>query len=174
MPTDLGSIQGKVSNFSRSKPGSKRERVLKKTPKRNAGADTSNVTTPDVTGLLPIPIVGTSVPTVGASGTTLPTGNGKKGKVPKSRKKELVTPLAYAQILCGKLDILAKKTDSLKGKRLFYTGGDMQYASQSTKKKMELVGRSPCTRNPWSVYRLYPHFSPQSNFNQALELTAVC
>jgi hypothetical protein len=124
--------------------------VLKTAPNHKAEMDTSDITTPHATKSLPVSSagVGTSssaLPLGGASKAKLAMGKDKKPAMSKSKKKEkeLVTPLAYAQILCNKLDVLAKKTDFLRGKRLFYTGGDMQYASQSTKKKMELVKLSP-------------------------------
>jgi DNA polymerase lambda len=146
MPAAVATIQTKVSNLSRSKPPSKRDRVIKIAPKHMVDVETSNVTTPDATRLLSIPSApnvskSSSVLHRGDSKTKLAVGKDKKPVTSKSKKKEkeLMTPLAYAQILCNKLDVLAKKTDFLKGKRLFYTGGDMQYASQSTKKKMELV-----------------------------------
>jgi len=149
--TPTVSIQSKVSNFSRSKVASKRDRVLKPASKHKAEADISNLTSPDATRVPPIsttpdPGISSSVlPKTGASNTKLTMAKDKKLTASKSKKKEkeLVTPLAYAQILCNKLDVLAKKTDFLKGKKLFYTGGDMQYASQPTKKKMELVKSSP-------------------------------
>ena len=141
---DPGSIQSKVSNFSKSTSTSKRDRVLKLTPKPAVEADISN-TTPDATKPPEALVAGVSSTNEGASKTRSAGGKGKKPAATKSKRKEkeLVTPLAYAQILCNKLDVLAKKTDFLRGKRLFYTGGDMQYASQSTKKKMELVKLSP-------------------------------
>jgi DNA polymerase lambda len=145
-PAGPVSVQNKVANYSRSKVTPKRDRVLKLTPRHKGEADVSNITTPNATGvsISTAPDAGISssvLPRAGASNTKPVIAKDKKLTTSKSKKKEkeLVTPLAYARILCNKLDVLAKKTDFLKGKRLFYTGGDMQYASQSTKKKMELV-----------------------------------
>ena len=73
---------------------------------------------------------------------------GKRVTIPQKKsttlkaKKTRVTPLAYAQTLCERLETLAKKTDYLEGKRVFYAGGDMHYASDATKKKMMLVRSS--------------------------------
>lgn len=78
----------------------------------------------------------------------LESSRGKRLTIPQKKsttmktKKTRVTPLAYAQTLCERLETLAKKTDYLEGKRVFYAGGDMHYASDATKKKMTLV-RSP-------------------------------
>lgn len=65
----------------------------------------------------------------------------KKSAIMKGKKfeKARVTPLAYAQTLCDKIGTVSKKTDFLAGKRVFYAGGDMHYASDATKKKMTLV-----------------------------------
>jgi len=159
-PAGPVSVQTKVANFSRSKATPKRDRVLKLTPKHKAEADINNITTPNATGVsistAPDAGVSSSVPPrADASNTKSKVTKDKKLTTSKNKKKEkeLVTPLAYAQILCNKLDVLAKKTDFLKGKRLFYTGGDMQYASQSTKKKMELVRSSSFNlTTPLSTY----------------------
>lgn len=145
-PAGPVSVQHKVANFSRLKVTPKRDRVLKLTPKHKAEADISNITTPNATGVSistasDAGVSSSLLPKAGTSNIKPVIAKDKKLTTSKSKKKEkeLVTPLAYARILCNKLDVLVKKTDFLKGKRLFYTGGDMQYASQSTKKKMELV-----------------------------------
>ncbi|KAI9459348.1 hypothetical protein HD554DRAFT_2206999 [Boletus coccyginus] len=55
-------------------------------------------------------------------------------------KPKLVTPLEYAQKLQSCLDLHPKfKTDYLKGKRIFYVGGDMIYASTTTRGRMEYI-----------------------------------
>jgi hypothetical protein len=55
-------------------------------------------------------------------------------------KPKLITPLEYAQKLQSCLDLHAKlKTNYLKGKRIFYVGGDMMYASTTTRGRMEYV-----------------------------------
>lgn len=63
--------------------------------------------------------------------------NGSSSKQVKDKPK-LITPLEYAQKLrlCPDLRV---KTNSLKGKRIFYVGGDMTYASTTTKGRMEYV-----------------------------------
>jgi len=55
-------------------------------------------------------------------------------------KPKLITPLEYAQKLQSCLDLHPKfKTNYLKGKRIFYVGGDMMYASTTTRGRMEYV-----------------------------------
>lgn len=152
--TDSGSgvVQTKVSNFSSSKRGPKRGQVLKLIPKTKLDVDTSSITNPGAATVQPslpsienVPHTDTlpSVPLrAGCSKTksSLAVVRGKKlAPTGKKKEKQLITPLAYAQILCTKLGVLPKKANFLQGKRIFYTGGDMQYASQSTRKRMELV-----------------------------------
>ncbi|KAF8841652.1 hypothetical protein BDN67DRAFT_900977 [Paxillus ammoniavirescens] len=57
---------------------------------------------------------------------------GKKAK----EKPQLVTPLEYAQKLLLRLP-LVRKANYLKGKRIFYVGGDMKYASTKTRGRMD-------------------------------------
>ena len=65
--------------------------------------------------------------------------NGSGGKKVKDKPK-LITPLEYAQKLQSCLDLHAKlKTNYLEGKRIFYVGGDMMYASTTTRGRMEYV-----------------------------------
>lgn len=67
-----------------------------------------------------------------------------KGKG-KKKEKVLVTPLEYAQKLQAQLSELAggkkKQADKpfLKGKRIFYYGGDLNYAGPQTRNRMEIV-----------------------------------
>ena len=63
--------------------------------------------------------------------------NGSRNKEVKDKPK-LITPLEYAQKLQSCLD-LRVKTNYLKGKRIFYIGGDMMYASTTTRGRMEYV-----------------------------------
>ena len=71
--------------------------------------------------------------------TTKPTkGKGKE-------RPALVTPLEYARKLQESLQAAGQKSSKrypkcLKGKRIFYVGGDMQYAGQRTRNRMEIVG----------------------------------
>ncbi|KAG8215109.1 hypothetical protein J3R82DRAFT_8560 [Butyriboletus roseoflavus] len=61
------------------------------------------------------------------------------GKQVKDKPK-LITPLEYAQKLQSSLDLHVKlKTNYLKGKRIFYVGGDMLYASSTTRGRMEYI-----------------------------------
>ena len=65
--------------------------------------------------------------------------NGVGSKQVKDKPK-LVTPLEYAQKLQSSLDLCSKlKTNYLKGKHIFYVGGDMMYASTTTRGRMEYV-----------------------------------
>ena len=144
-PTESLSVK-KISNFSISRGGCKRDKILQSTPKPSHEVNTSVLTTPGVQPFSssrlrlddnPIPLAAP----VGPSQNKITTSTKRisassKGK---QKQKQLVTPLEYAQVLSKKLEIFSKKADFLKGKKLFYTGGDMQYASQSTKKRMELV-----------------------------------
>ena len=62
-------------------------------------------------------------------------GNGSK-----EVKQKLITPLEYAQRLQSCFDPhVEPKTNYLKGKRIFYVGGDMMYASTTTRRRMEYV-----------------------------------
>lgn len=144
-PLGSGSASMKISSFSSAKRDSKRDQVLKVAPKKIPKIDTSNITTPNVT--VEISTSSPAVPTppqatsAGPSKIKSTAGTDKHPSTSKGKKKKraLVTPLEYAQILSKKLDIIPKKTGCLKGRRIFYTGGDMQYASESTQKKMDLV-----------------------------------
>jgi DNA polymerase lambda len=74
---------------------------------------------------------------------SIPTKGQKRLSVRKE-KPRLVTPAEYAQQL---LDGAAKATEGrkssvikfLEGKKIFYIGGDMQYAGERTRGRMELV-----------------------------------
>ncbi|KAI6117985.1 hypothetical protein F5141DRAFT_1000177 [Pisolithus sp. B1] len=59
----------------------------------------------------------------------------KKGK----EKPALVTPLEYALRLQSNLLAVTPKTSYLKGKCIFYVGGDMQYASTRTRGRMDYI-----------------------------------
>lgn len=66
-----------------------------------------------------------------------------KGKKTKG-KPALVTPLEYAQKLQSNFELGKKrKSDYLRGKRILYVGGDMQYASTQTRGRMDYVS-FPC------------------------------
>lgn len=62
-------------------------------------------------------------------------------------KQPLMTPLAYAQKLQQKLSAFSDKPKTrtgvykyLEGKRIFYIGGDMQFAGDRTRGRMDFVG----------------------------------
>ncbi|KAH7911258.1 hypothetical protein BJ138DRAFT_1006996 [Hygrophoropsis aurantiaca] len=63
----------------------------------------------------------------------------KTGKKLKE-KAPLMTPLEYAQRLQAKFELdRPRKTDYLKGKCVFYVGGDMQFASPKTRGRMDYI-----------------------------------
>ena len=71
----------------------------------------------------------------------------KPAKGKKKEKPELVTPLEYARKLQESMQLMAQKPSKrypkyLKGKRIFYIGGDMQYAGERTRNRMKFVGAS--------------------------------
>lgn len=66
-------------------------------------------------------------------------GNRSGGKQAKEKAK-LTSPLEYAQKLQSSLDLRVKpKGSRLKGKRIFYVGTDMMYASATTRGRMDYV-----------------------------------
>ena len=136
----------KISNLPSYRDGSKRDKVPKSTPILSHEVNTSVVTTPGIQPssssklCLSRNSIPSAAPSASPSRKKITTSTERISARSKGRQKQkLVTPLEYAQVLSKDLEILAKKADFLKGKKLFYTGGDMQYASQSTKKRMELV-----------------------------------
>ena len=136
----------KISNLPSYRYGSKRDKVPKSTPILSHEVNTSVVTTPGIQPssssklCLSRNSIPSAAPSASPSGKKITISTERVSARSKGRQKQkLVTPLEYAQVLSKDLEILAKKADFLKGKKLFYTGGDMQYASQSTKKRMELV-----------------------------------
>jgi hypothetical protein len=59
-------------------------------------------------------------------------------------KPALITPLEYARKLQLNFELGKKrKSDYLRGKQIFYVGGDMQYASSNTRGRMDYVSL-PC------------------------------
>ncbi|KZT68564.1 hypothetical protein DAEQUDRAFT_745631 [Daedalea quercina L-15889] len=80
--------------------------------------------------------------TAAAEAKSAPVKKDKSGK--KKKKRELVTPLEYAQRLQERLLEMAATRKShaspyLRGKRIFYYGGDMQYASEETRGRMDYI-----------------------------------
>jgi len=69
----------------------------------------------------------------------------KQNKNQKTKAKStLITPLEYAKKLQLNFELGKKrKSDYLRGKRIFYVGGDMQYASSNTRGRMDYVSL-PC------------------------------
>ncbi|KAG0706233.1 hypothetical protein DFH29DRAFT_798644 [Suillus ampliporus] len=77
--------------------------------------------------------------TVSSSRNKADVSKQNKGQKTKG-KPALITPLDYAQKLQLNSDLVKKrKTDYLKGKRIFYVGGDMQYASINTRGRMDYI-----------------------------------
>jgi hypothetical protein len=82
--------------------------------------------------------------------TELKSGTKTKGKEKAKAKvkPQLVTPLEYAQKLQEKMMLVADKKlkpgayKHLKNKKIFYIGGDMQYAGDRTRGRMDYVNLS--------------------------------
>ncbi|EIW76555.1 hypothetical protein CONPUDRAFT_63239 [Coniophora puteana RWD-64-598 SS2] len=71
-----------------------------------------------------------------------------KAKV-KPEKPKLMTPVEYAQhVLSDERKAKLHKTDHLSGRCIFYAGGDYQYASESTRGKMEYIVKHGGTLAP--------------------------
>jgi DNA polymerase lambda len=126
-------------------------------------ADTSNITSPsNSSGRSNNPASDTD----GAEYSSRPTGakppkvrktvssSRNKSDASKNKKNQktkgkpaLVTPLEYAQKLQLSFELGKKrKSDHLRGKRIFYVGGDMQYASTNTRGRMDYVSFIFCHR----------------------------
>ncbi|CDO76332.1 hypothetical protein BN946_scf184795.g3 [Trametes cinnabarina] len=129
--------------------------------RRSTVADCSNITTPPST--LPTASVPTTARPKGRSsadyrrvsgietkGEIAKTARTKKGKT----KKELITPLEYAQRLQAHISEQAAKKKKLsdkpflKGKRIFYYGGDLNYAGPQTRNRMDIITRQGGTLVP--------------------------
>lgn len=81
----------------------------------------------------------------------------QKSKSGKKEKQGPVSPTEYAQQLLDKAKLPGKRKSSavkfLEGKNIFYIGGDMQFAGERTRGRMELV----CHRFPiFLTLRLKP------------------
>ncbi|KAJ8584729.1 hypothetical protein M405DRAFT_746520 [Rhizopogon salebrosus TDB-379] len=77
--------------------------------------------------------------TVSSSRNKADASKNKKDQKTKG-KPALVTPLEYAQKLQLSFELGKKrKSDHLRGKRIFYVGGDMQYASTNTRGRMDYI-----------------------------------
>ncbi|OSD00718.1 hypothetical protein PYCCODRAFT_1453154 [Trametes coccinea BRFM310] len=128
--------------------------------RRSTVADCSNITTPPRSG------PGASVPetarakTLSTTGVRRNNGNATKRVTTKAvktkgkGKKELITPLEYAERLQAGFSEQAvkKKKHSdkpfLKGKRIFYYGGDLNYAGPQTRNRMDIITRHGGTLVP--------------------------
>jgi hypothetical protein len=79
----------------------------------------------------------------------------RQGPAKKQAKQKppMVTPMEYAEILAAKCSGPCKKVKKhasqyLRGKHIFYTEGDLNFAGESTRKKMEIVS------NIYAILRL--------------------
>ncbi|KAF9446855.1 hypothetical protein P691DRAFT_732480 [Macrolepiota fuliginosa MF-IS2] len=67
----------------------------------------------------------------------------QKTKATKKEKQAPITPIEYAQQLLNKAMTAGKRKSSaikfLEGKNIFYIGGDMQFAGERTRGRMELI-----------------------------------
>ena len=120
------------------------------TPRKKA-ADSSNVTTPGNSTVQDptFSVVGITNAQAGPSkprntASSRPTVPLKKGKS-KKEKEPLMLPPDYARWLKNKFDtgeLKCSRNRFLEGKRIFFSNGDLQYATETTRKKMKLVSRS--------------------------------
>ncbi|KAI0325262.1 hypothetical protein GY45DRAFT_1330494 [Cubamyces sp. BRFM 1775] len=131
--------------------------------RRATVGDCSEITSPPKSApSAPSPSVPQAGPSSAVSGTRTarnaakrvsgkPTVRGGKGR---KKEKVLYTPLEYAQKLQAQLSEQAagkkKQSDKpfLKGKRIFYYGGDLNYASGQTRNRMEIITRHGGTLVP--------------------------
>ncbi|KAH9886677.1 hypothetical protein C8Q73DRAFT_714869 [Cubamyces lactineus] len=131
--------------------------------RRATVGDCSEITSPPKTApSAPSPSVPQAGPSSAVSGTKAARNAAKRVsakpvvRVGKGKKKEkvLYTPLEYAQKLQAQLSEQAagkkKQSDKpfLKGKRIFYYGGDLNYASGQTRNRMEIITRHGGTLVP--------------------------
>ncbi|KAH9929394.1 uncharacterized protein B0H18DRAFT_996945 [Fomitopsis serialis] len=110
---------------------------------------------------------------------TGPLKNQKSGK----KKRELVTPLEYAQRLQDQLSEMAATRKSrvspyLRGKRIYYYGGDMKYASEETRGRMDHIVKHGGTIVPIYDPSIITHIvttdhPPKSAFLQATGLRSL-
>ena len=126
--------------------------------RRATVGDCSEITSPPKSApSAPSPGVPQAGPSSAVSGTRIARNAAKRAsakptvRVGKGKKKEkvLYTPLEYAQKLQAQLSEQAagqkKQSDKpfLKGKRIFYYGGDLNYASGQTRNRMEIDIEAP-------------------------------
>ncbi|KAJ2989632.1 hypothetical protein NUW54_g8721 [Trametes sanguinea] len=128
--------------------------------RRSTVADCSNITTPPSSGLVAsVPDTSRAKSRPAASvrkGNGIATkGDSKKTVKAKGKgKKELITPLEYAERLQARFSEQAakkkKRSDKpfLKGKRIFYYGGDLNYAGPQTRNRMDIITRHGGTLVP--------------------------
>ncbi|KAI0659500.1 hypothetical protein C8Q70DRAFT_915132 [Cubamyces menziesii] len=124
--------------------------------RRATVGDCSEITSPPKSApSAPSPGVPQAGPSSAVSGTRIARNATKRAsakptvRVGKGKKKEkvLYTPLEYAQKLQAQLSeqaaVQKKQSDKpfLKGKRIFYYGGDLNYASGQTRNRMEIITR---------------------------------
>ncbi|KDQ56029.1 hypothetical protein JAAARDRAFT_79538 [Jaapia argillacea MUCL 33604] len=156
-----------VSHHSKVK---RRDKVIITQPpkpvSRSVAADSSNVTTPANSFIQPAPpgpskpeakpprtlkavaTVSAGVASTSNAGPSLVSVQRKPTK--KGKEKELVTPLEYAQRLQLQFSLASsdKNTGYLRGKKIFYAGGDMKYASSATQGRMRYISKHGGTLVP--------------------------
>ena len=90
-----------------------------------------------------------------------------KRKTKKKEKPPPMTPAEYARLLQAKAAVAETGTDDkgsnltkrrktpivkfLEGKNIFYAGGDMKYASETTRGRMDIVGSSIISTNLYDI-----------------------
>jgi len=151
-----GGAQSKVTAYSGNNKESHASAATKRR-RREPIEDTSNITTPTNTAPALLTAGTRSRPSIGlddkgrAAGPS--TAAQKKGLSKKKEKAKLVTPLEYAQTIQNMLaeDGAKRKLHSdqfLKGKRIFYFGGDLKYAGTDTRGKMDYLTKHGATLLP--------------------------
>ncbi|KAI0651056.1 hypothetical protein C8Q79DRAFT_931196 [Trametes meyenii] len=167
-PTPSGpptSHQGKPRTSEPELPASSRLRSPSGPPllfsnRRSTIADCSDVTSPpntapvDPTSNVPCTKGPGAVYGPGGTKNTARQESAKSVKGKRKKEKGLITPLEYAQKLQAQLSERAagRKKQSekpfLKGKRIFYYGGDLNYAGKQTRNRMEIITRHGGTLVP--------------------------
>ncbi|KAH0833829.1 hypothetical protein J3R83DRAFT_10993 [Lanmaoa asiatica] len=99
--------------------------------------------------------------------------NGSSSKQEKDKPK-LITPLEYAQKLQSCLDLHVNlKTNYLKGKRIFYVGGDMMYASTTTRGRMEYIVKHGGTLVPRYDPAIVTHIVTDAGVRHTLQALSL-
>ncbi|CCM04091.1 uncharacterized protein FIBRA_06250 [Fibroporia radiculosa] len=157
----LPNLGMKILSHARNASSSRRGKVIKLTGEDTTRArvlDTSSITTPASTADSKTRFSRSSIRD-NKSASARAAGQGKaepsllKPEKSKKKVKELITPLEYAKLLQAKLaerEAQGKRSTKpyLRGKKIFYCGGDMQYASSETRGRMDYIIRHGGTLVP--------------------------